>query len=237
MTRKQIFLFDNFMPEYHIFPVQQCRRVGVNSQLTSLGLSCHNVFMLYKKQIPWDVTRLLHRQTVQDWAESISCEVPQARKRSQDFLIEKKGMNKHWIGLFFVFFFCFLSFVFEKKKLVALFFSVCFSSRVAVRFCWKPTVYIFPTHDTRVNWHWGMQVEWFGRKILFRQDSWAKWLGGYIFFRQPAVDYCWLRLVRYKIGLEERYLNFSWDAAERVDRNLSFKNVKSHLGGLAYDVW
>lgn len=33
-------------------------------------------------------------------------------------------------------------------------------------------------------------MEWFGRKILFRQDSWPEWLDGDIFFRQLTGEDC-----------------------------------------------
>lgn len=226
-------LFDNFMPECHIFQAQQRRSVGVNSQLTSRGLSCHNVFMLYKKQIPWDVTRLLHQQTVQDWAESISCEVPQARKRSQDFLIEKKGMNKDWIVFFFVFFL-----LFKKRRSLWHYFLLCVSA---------------------AEWPWGFAGN---QLFIFSQLMTPEWTGteacrwnGLVersFSGRTAVQNGWvdisfsgsLPLTTADWDLSGIKLDWRSDIsilaempAERVDRNLSFKNVKSHLGRLAYDVW
>lgn len=83
---------------------------------------------------------------------------------------------------------------------------------------------------TQSEWTgWGIQVEWFGRKILFRQDSWAEWLDGDIFFWPLAVEDCWERFVRCKIVLGKRYLNSAWDATSEWIKIYTFKVGISYL--------
>lgn len=89
----------------------------------------------------------------------------------------------------------------------------------------------FPTmswHTVRASRPQGVQVEWFGRKILFRRHIWAERLDRDIFFftRACSARECWERFIRYKIGLERRRLHLFFF----VERKVGLKCV---IGGFS----